>query len=65
MLPQLVQVPVGQLGDDDQFAGDDLDAIDREQERMADRLDELEGAQLFLGVGAVVVEAVEASRRRI
>jgi len=54
-----VQVPVGELGDDHQFTSDDLDAIHREQERMANRLDQLEGTELLLGVDAVVAEPVE------
>ena len=47
LFPQFVQVLVREFGDDDEFAGHDLDAIDREEERMADRLDELQGAQFF------------------
>ena len=44
-----------------QLAVDDLDAVDRADERVADLLDALEGLQLLLGAGAVDVEGVEVA----
>ena len=60
-LESVVQAPVGQLHDDDQFAVDDLDAVHRQDERMADLLDALEGLQFLLGAGAVHVEGIEVA----
>ena len=54
-----MQAAVGQLHDDDQLAVDALDAVDAEQEGMAEGLDVLQSAQLLLGAGgAAVVEVV-------
>ncbi len=61
LLQKLVEILVGQLGDDDQFPADVLDAVHRQQKRMANRLDMLDGPQLFLGPNAVVVQAVEVA----
>ena len=47
----VVEVLVGQLHDDDEFAADVLDAVDRQDERVADLLDPLERLQLLLGRG--------------
>ena len=57
----LVQVLVGQLHDDDEFAADVLDLLDGEDERVADLLDALERLHLLLGAGAVAVERVQVA----
>src|SRR5207244_4508557 len=64
-LPQLlirhedvVEAAIGQLHDDDQLALDDLDAVDRQDERMADGLDEVERPQLLLGAVGVGVQSL-------
>ena len=59
--PELVQVLVGQLGNDDQLALDALDAVDGEEKGMADGLDVLDGSQLFFGVNAADLQAVEGA----
>src|SRR5438132_9179766 len=58
---QFRQVLVRKLRDNYQLALDDLDAIDGKQEGMADGLDMLDGAELFLGAGAVGFETIEVA----
>src|SRR5262249_7564286 len=58
---QLFEIAVGELRHDYQLALDDLDAVDGEEKRMANGLDVLNGAELFLGAGAVGFEAIEVT----
>ena len=58
---QIVQALVGQFHDDDQFAADDVDAFDREDERVADFLDPLQGLVFLLGTESVAVEGIEVA----
>ncbi|MFO0841381.1 MAG: hypothetical protein U0797_03135 [Gemmataceae bacterium] len=53
---QVVQAAVGQLGDQDQVAVDQLDPLDRQQERVAKAFDVLQRAELLLGVAGGCVE---------
>src|SRR5437867_3478943 len=54
-----VQVVIGKLGDDDEFAGNAFDAVHRQQEGMANGLYMLNGAEFFLGANAVIAQPVE------
>src|SRR5207302_1712655 len=58
---QVVQAAVGQLHDDDQLAGGDLDAVERADEGVADLLDALQGVEFLFSAGAVHVERVEVA----
>ena len=51
LLEAVPEVAVGQLHDDDQLAVDDVEAFQRQDEGMADRLDAVEGLELLLGPG--------------
>ena len=57
----VVERPFGELHDDDEFAVDVVDAFDGADERMADLLDALQGAEFLLGPDAVLVERVEVA----
>jgi len=57
-----MQAAVGQFHHDEQVAVDDLDAVHRQQERVADRLDVLEGAQLLGGAVGGVAEVAAPAR---
>ena len=43
----VLELPVGQLHDHHEFVADDLDAFERQEERVADRLDLLERAEFL------------------
>src|SRR5437870_2576275 len=60
-LQDVIEVLVGQLGDDNQLAGDDLDPFGREQERVPDGLDAFEGAEFLLGLDAFTPQGVEVA----
>src|SRR5262249_9214971 len=55
------QVAVGQLHDDDELAVDDVVALEREDERMADGLDSAEGLEFLFGAVAVVAGRFEVA----
>jgi hypothetical protein len=54
---EFLEAAVSQLGDDDEVAGDDLDALDGKEERMAKAFDVLQGPELPVGAAGVPVEA--------
>ena len=56
-----VQVLVGQLHDDEEFAADVLDLLDGQDERVADLLDALQRLHLLDRAGVVAVERVEVA----
>ena len=58
-----MRLRIGQLGDDDQLAVDDLDPLQGEEERVADLLDAVE--RLQLAGGAALVEAAEDDLDRL
>ena len=55
---QVVQAAVGQFHDDDQFAADVFNALQRKQKGMTQRLDVLEGPEFLFGTVEVVAEEV-------
>ena len=57
----VVEVLVGQLHHDDEFAPDILDALDGEDEGMANLLDAFERLHLLLGAEVVAFEGVEVA----
>ncbi len=59
LLQELVQIVVGQLGDDDQLAADAFNPVHREQKRVADGFDMLDRAKFFLGADTIVAEAIK------
>ena len=61
LLEAVPEVAVGQLHDDDELAVDDVEAFEREDERMADGLDALEGLEFLLGALAVLAGGVEVA----
>src|SRR5439155_21882470 len=65
LVEDVLEALVGQLHDDDQFAVDHLDALQRQEEGVADRLDQLQGAEFLLGGGGVAVEAVEVAENEL
>ena len=58
---QILQAAIGQFRDNDQFAFDGLDAIDRQQEGVANRLDVLNGPELVFGMFADAAQSVEVA----
>src|SRR5262245_24851500 len=58
---EIVQRAVGQFHDDDQFATDDLDAVEGAYEWVANFLDAIEGLEFLLGADAVHIYGVEVT----
>ncbi len=61
VLVGVVQTAIRPLHDDDEFAGDFLDAVHRQNERVAHLLDAVQGLLFLFGAGAVHVEGVEVA----
>ena len=61
VLEGIVQTAIRPLHDDDEFAGDFLDAVHRQNERVAHLLDAVKGLLFLFGAGAVHVEGVEVA----